>query len=237
MTPLDPRVVALAGAPVGSRVALAGLAADGFVELLVADLDPPGGVRLIGPSAGLALEAGVPAPRVLWSEDGRRLAIGGLVGSSADHVLTMAFDLRASAARPSIVFGRPMQWQGESLCVSLAGAHTAWDAARDAETAWDGTLRFVSPDRAVTVTVAADGAVTLAPDGASARPLVNAPPAVTWVGPRHLATDDGRALDLATRTAVDILPRGGRAVVVALSADGASGVFTRAGELVWASAR
>ncbi len=233
VTPLGPRIVALAPSPAGAQVALAGIEASGErVELLVAALAPPSGLRLIQPSAGLVLEK---EPRLLWSGGGRRLAFGGLLGTSADHVLTMVFDLSTSPPRTSVVFGRPAQWQGETLCVSLGEAFSAWDAEEDREVAWDGVLRFVAPDGAATVAVAPDGAVTIAAAGESARPLVSAPSSIAWLGPHHLATDDGRALDVLTRRADDVLPRRGRARLIALAERGTAGVFEQDGAYVWAT--
>lgn len=239
VTPVDPRVTRLAATPDGGRVAIAGVVeAEGreLVELLVATLAPPSGVRLVRPSAALTFEAEV-APRLLWSADGRHLALGGLHGTSAEHVVTMVFDLGRTPPKTSVVFGRPVVWQEDRLCVALGDACTAWSAGADAEVAWDGAEREVAPDGTASVVRGRDGAVTIEARGEGARPLVGAPAELAWVGPHHLATEDGRALDVLTRKSVDLLPpqpKRGRASLVALGPEGREGVFERDGAFLWA---
>lgn len=226
----------LAASPEGARVAIAGVVeVEGreVIELLVATLTPPSGVRLVRPSAALSFEAGQ-APRLLWSADGRHLAIGGMHGTSAEHVVTMVFDLGLTPPKTSVLFGRPVSWQDDRLGVALGDVCSAWSAGGGAEVAWDGAERQVAPDGTASVVRARDGAVTLEARGERARPLVSAPATLTWVGPHHLATEDGRALDILARQAVDLLPKGGRAALVALGHEGRQGVFERSGAYVWA---
>jgi hypothetical protein len=180
-------------------------------------------------------------PRVLFSPDGRLLAVGALTGPGAAGEATATcgyvVDVREKK-RVAVLAGAPVAWWEGALLLE-GEANSAWSPERDVTEPWSGVVDVESPDGAYTLRTTPGGERSVVDQEGSTRALPV--PSTGWCGPHHLRCESG-AFDVRAWSEIDLfagrreraLARGAK--LIALAEGGRLAVFrTEDGRHVWAA--